>query len=128
MVVLDTSIIIEHLRLSKDRESSLINIIQKCPNESLAISSITIQELYEGQSTRDDRKERLLIETINPLILLPYTKEIAQLAGIIARDLNEPIEIADAAIAATTILNKAKLATLNTKHFRNISDLIFLNF
>lgn len=123
MVVLDTNIIIDHLRQKGDKDSHLMRIIKDYPGEVLAISVVSIQELYEGKSTIDKQKEQYLINTIKSLEVLVYTEEIARLAGILARDLNRPIELADAAIAATVIINKASLFTLNTKDFRNIDHL-----
>jgi len=52
--------------------------------------------------------------------------KVAQLAGQIARDLGRSIELADAAIASTAIINDFELATLNKKHFLGIKDLRFL--
>jgi predicted nucleic acid-binding protein len=51
---------------------------------------------------------------------VPYTYETAKLAGEIARDLERPIELADAAIAATTIINRGELLTINKKDFAAI--------
>lgn len=123
MVVLDTSIIIDHLRKPKKTDSELLKITKKIPKESLTISVISIQELYEGQSTKVEQKERDLLAIITPLKILPYTYEVAQLAGEIARDLPQPIEFADAAIAATAIINDCQLATLNKKDFSKIQNL-----
>lgn len=123
MVVFDTNIIIDHLRLQGKTDSILMQLIRKNPNESFSISVISIQELYEGISTRDDEKEQYLLVTISPLKILPYTYEIAQLAGEIARDLKNPIELADSAIAATSIINNAKLFTFNKKDFKDIKGL-----
>src|SRR6185437_3265271 len=111
MVVIDTNIIIDHLRLQEKEQSLLMKLASQLPKETLALSIISIQELYEGASTRDSQHEQYLLATISPLKILPYTYEVAQLAGQIARDLNHPIELADAAIAATTILNGASLQT-----------------
>lgn len=58
---------------------------------------------------------------------MPYTYEVAQLAGAIARDLKQSLEFADAAIAATAIVNGAVLATFNKRHFAGIEDLEFFN-
>ena len=123
MVVLDTNIIIDHLRLSGNEDSQLTKVAKQKPKEVLAISMITVQELYEGRSTRDSQKEQYLLATISPLKILPYTYEVAQLAGEIARDLNRPVEIVDAAISATTILNGASLLTLNKKDFDGMQNL-----
>jgi predicted nucleic acid-binding protein len=127
MVVLDTNIIIDHLRLANKQESALIKFVKKHPKETLTISVISVQELYEGKSTKNRQKEQALLAVISPLKILPYTYEIAKLAGKIARDLSEPIELAlaDAAIAATTIFNEGKLFTLNKKDFQKIPHLKF---
>lgn len=126
MVILDTNIIIDHLRLQQaNQDSQLMRIAKQKPKEILALSLISVQELYEGRSTKDSQKEQYLLATISPLKILPYTYEVAQLAGELARDLNRPIELADAAIAATTILNSSSLLTLNKKDFTTIKDLQF---
>jgi len=126
MVVLDTCIIIDHLRTKEKKDSLLMEIAGKKPKESLAISMISIQELYEGKSTKDKQKEQSLLATIVPLKILPYTYEVAELAGRIARDLKRPIELADAAIAATAITSGASLLTLDRKDFRGIKGLELL--
>ena len=128
MVILDTNIIIDHLRLTKAKESYLIKISRQIPKEKLAISMITVQELYEGQSTKKDKIEQYMLAVISPLKILPYTYETAKLAGQIARDLKQSIELADAAIAATAILNSTSLFTLNQKHFKNIKELQLYTF
>ena len=129
MVVIDTNIIIDHLRLQKvEQESLLMKLAKQLPKETLALSIISVQELYEGLSTKDSRKEQYLLATISPLKILPYTYETAQLAGQIARDVKHPIELADAAIAATTILNGASLQTINKKDFIDINDLQLFDF
>lgn len=123
MVVLDTSVIIDHLRQKLSGESYLMKLVQEMPRAELALSVISIQELYEGKSTKDRKKEEYILATITPLKILPYTYEIAQLAGEIARDLTRTIELADAAIAATALLYDAELATLNKKDFVGIKGL-----
>jgi len=125
MVILDTNIIIDHLRFSTKGETTLMSIAKKIAKENLAISVITVQELYEGKSSKDKQKESYLLSTITPLKILPYDYEIAQLAGEIVRDFEQPIEFADAAIAATAIVNGAFLNTLNKKHFQGIVGLEF---
>ena len=127
MVVLDTNIIIDHLRLQdKQAESKLMTLARTKSKEVLAISMITIQELYEGRSTRDAQKEQYLLATISPLKILPYNYEVAKLAGEIARDIERPIELADAGIAATAILSGCELLTLNVKDFAGVDKLQLL--
>lgn len=127
MVVLDTNIIIDHLRLQdRDAESKLMTLAKARPKEALAISMLTIQELYEGRSTRDAQKEQYLLATISPLRILPYSYDVAKLAGEIARNTDRPIELADAAIAATAILNGCEFVTFNVKDFSGVDNLRLL--
>lgn len=126
MVVLDTSIIIDHLRTATSGESHLLHLAKAKPKETLALSVISVQELYEGHSTRNKEKEKSLLATIAPLGILPYTYETAKLAGQIARDLGRTVELADAAIAATTIFHNAQLYTLDKRGFAGIRDLELL--
>lgn len=125
MVILDTNIIIDHLRQSKKKKTILTGLVEKFSREELAISVISIQELFEGQSTKEEERESDLLETISSLKIFPYTFEVAKLAGEIARDFDREIDIADAAIAATAIIKGAQLATLNKKDFSGIKDLEF---
>ena len=126
MVILDTNIIIDHIRLPKKSESYFVKIVRLRPGETFALSVISIQELYIGQSSKEIKKEKDILAVIRVLQLLPYTYEVAQLAGEVVRDSKNPVSFADAAIAATTIFNGGELATLNKKHFLGIKDLEFL--
>jgi len=122
MVILDTNVIVEHLRRPAV-ETTLVQIIKELGSQHLAVAIISIQELFNGTSTRDQQPRDKLWTTIKPLRVLAYTHEVAQTAGEIMRDLKPPIDFADAAIAATAIVNRAELLTLNTKHFRDIPGL-----
>ena len=121
MVILDTNIIIDHLR-QPDR-SILLSFLNRQPQSEIFISTITIQELYIGQSTKNPAKEEMLQNIVNPLHLIPLTFPIAKLAGILIRDTQKPLTFADAAIAATAITNHLPLLTLNSKDFTSIPDL-----
>lgn len=123
MVVVDTNVVIDHLR-SKGVEQTLFEeIVSKAELPNVAVSVITLQELFAGQSTKNVRKKAELTTMIQSLLILPYSEDIARRAGELARDLTQPIEFADAAIAATALIFDAPLATLNTKHFKSIPQL-----
>ena len=100
-----------------------MKIAQEVARENLAISVVSIQELYAGKSTSDRESQAYLVAVIAPLRVLAYTYEIAQYAGEIMRDLPRPIVFADAAIAATALVNEASLLTLNRKDFEGIKNL-----
>ncbi len=125
MVIVDTNIIIDHLRKPRSR-SWLEKIQQSFSVSEISISVISIQELCQGQSTAKAKAETTLLATIAPLQIAEYNYQIAKSAGKIIRDSKEPIVFADAAIAASVIKNEAQLATLNGKHFENIPNLKLL--
>lgn len=123
--MIDTSVIIDHLRRDGG-SSALVKTEKQYPGETLAISTVTIQELYEGKSVEDERKEKTMLAVLAGLKVLPYTYGIAKAAGSINRQLQHPIESFDAAIAATAIFNHSPLCTLNIKDFRHIPNLELL--
>lgn len=125
MVVLDTNIIIDYLRQrGLNRETTLERLIAAQGSKNLAISVLTVQELYEGKSVAQEEEEKAVQLAVSKLRVLPYSYDTAKLAGEIARQRKYPLEFADAAIAATTIVNDAELATLNPKDFAGIRDLV----
>ena len=64
MVILDTNVIIDHLRQEKGQETLLKRLIRNNLQEDLAISIISIQELYRGQSTKDSEKENNILPNL----------------------------------------------------------------
>jgi predicted nucleic acid-binding protein len=122
MVILDTNIIIDHLRSSAEK-SKLLKLFEEKNDANFAISLITLQELYEGKSTKDSVKEEKLLATLSWLQILPYSYEIAKKAGEIVRDFSPNMSFADAAIAATTMIAGGQLYTLNLKDFEGIPSL-----
>lgn len=128
MVIVDTNLIIDHLRqVQTEKDSRLVQLAEEYHHGQLGVSMKSIQELYEGKSVASQRGEQQLLAIISSLKIYSYTLEIAKKAGEIARELSQPIEFADAAIAATCIVNHTDLATLNKKHFLGIPQLRLIN-
>lgn len=125
MVVLDTNIIIDHLRRPTGT-AVLSQLVQKYPGEKLAISVISVQELYEGKSTALEERERDMLASLAPLKILGYSREVAETAGKICRDTTKKYDFPDAAIAATCLVNHCQLATLDKKDFVGIEGLEML--
>lgn len=121
MVILDTNIVIDHLRRVTKSESYLEKVIKQQTGSGLSI--ISIQELYEGKSVEDLQKKQFLLSTISRLTIYPYTYEVAKQAGEIARMIKRPMDFADASIAATAMINDAELFTFNLKDFQAIKGL-----
>lgn len=127
MVILDTDVIIDHLRQKHIKETPFMKLTQRV-NGSFGLSVISIQELYAGKSTRNKKGEEDLLLLLSQLELLAYTKDIAELAGKVVRDSKLPIRFADAVIAASTIIHKGELFTLNKKHYKGIEGLRLFEF
>jgi predicted nucleic acid-binding protein len=122
MVVFDTSLIIDYLRNQGDRKTLFEEAVEKLEDENLAISVLTVQELFQGKSLGDEEEEKRVLEVIAPFEVLEYTIDIAKRAGKIARE-NSGASFVDAAIAATAITYGVQLATLNRKDFEKIKGL-----
>lgn len=114
---------IDFLRRPEDSNTPLTEFISLYPKRKLAISVLTVQELYSGKSSREFTKEQPFLKLIGKTELLPYIYETAKLAGCLVRDSDKSFGFPDAQIAATAILNKASLLTLNKKDFKGIKGL-----
>jgi tRNA(fMet)-specific endonuclease VapC len=120
-VLIDTSIVIEHLRKQNRQKSILYNIVD---TYALFISTIVEFELYVVAT--DESKRRDIQEILAWCVVLPFTSNIAQTAAVIYQQLrakNQQLEIRDILIAATALAHDLPLMTLNTGHFNRISVL-----
>jgi predicted nucleic acid-binding protein len=124
MVILDTNLLIDHLRQNLLIDSHLARLSHTYQESELAISIISIQELFAGQSTKMKKPLDQIAATISSLNIVEYSVSIAKQAGMIMRDYRLPF--ADAAIAATCLNYNIQLATLNTKDFVDIPNLKLL--
>lgn len=126
MVIIDTSLIIDHLRQQTLGDTILALLSLKYPDNELTISTITIQEIFSGKSSLYKKPLEKIATTLANLTIVDYSLGIAKLAGTLARDSKKNLQFADAAIAATAIHYDAYLATLNTKDFAGIPNLKLL--
>jgi tRNA(fMet)-specific endonuclease VapC len=120
-MVIDTNIFIEHLRAKNKATTTLY---QLSDNSELFVSSISLYELYMGATTKD--KERDIKIITEDLSILPFTESVAIKAAQIYHQLkadNQIIDFRDIFIAATCIVNKFPIVTLNKKHFQRIEEL-----
>ena len=119
-MTIDTNILIAYL----GGESKIIEQIQEWRRQDviLFVSSITECELlsYSKLSGAFEKKiERFLRENF---IDVPFSRQIAQRAGVIRRK-TTGLKLPDAAIAALAQEMKTPLVTRNVRDFKKISDL-----
>jgi predicted nucleic acid-binding protein len=126
-MVADSSIFIEFLRAS---DKSKTKLYQLPDNTELYISAVTQYELLMGAT--DEIKKRDVEILTSPLLILPFTKPVAEKSAEIYHNLrlkNKMIEFRDIFIAATAIVHDLPVLTHNTKHFERIDglDIVRLN-
>jgi tRNA(fMet)-specific endonuclease VapC len=120
-IVIDTSIIIDHLRKRNKRKSFLFNMVD---DYTLYIPTIVEFELFAGAIDAEKRQDIHFV--LQFCSVLPLTSEIVQHAAHLYQTLkqkNQVIEIRDLFIASTAIVYAYPLMTLNTQHFSRIETL-----
>jgi tRNA(fMet)-specific endonuclease VapC len=123
VVILDTSIIIDHIRQTRFGKKTFLDEVVKTEGYyNLGLSVVSVQELYGGRSTRIKEQEDVLLDVLCNFKILPLTFELAVFAGKIVRDSVVSVSFADALIAATAVYNGFSLFTLNKKDFLNIPN------
>lgn len=121
VICLDTSILIDFYR-NKDKSKSFFFELAG-QFEFFAVSSITEYEIYIRSNIEQDK---YWDDFFSKLISIPYTSTANKQAIKINRQLKEiskQIDTPDLMIAASAMVNRLKLATLNPKHFSRIEGL-----
>lgn len=121
--LLDTNIIVDHLRNKKLLDEYLLL-------DGVGISIITVAELFYGAYKSDNppimiQKLENVIKKLNIEIVNLNLQTISEFGKIKAglEVKGERLEDFDLLIAATAIVNKLILVTLNIKHFKRIENL-----
>ena len=121
MILLDTNILIE---IFKGNEKIAIKLDEM--NEKFAISSITQMELYYGAFNK--KEIQLLDRFLASFYIFQLNNKISIKAVELIKTYSKShnLNIPDALIASTAIINQIPLITLNLKDFRYIDNLKLL--
>ena len=119
MILCDTDVIIEILKGNK----RTINIIESIGLENIAISSVTVMELYFGALNKSELNK--IKKHLQALNIVHFDTDISESAiKLIERfSKSHGLQIPDAIIAATAMTSKIKLFTFNLKDFKYIDGL-----
>lgn len=123
-VILDTSILMEHLRKRNKRKSILFNIID---SYLLHAPTLVEFELYAGAVDAAKRQDVQCL--LASCVILPLTPEIARHAAHLYQQLgqsNPDTNVRDLLIASTAIVHGYPLMTLNAEPFSRIDTLDLL--
>lgn len=119
-LVLDSSVIIDHLRTKK---LSTI-FFEAWQWHDLVISLVTVAELYSGKSVQSPGTARDELEDIlTGVDIVSPTLETAKLVGDLRA--RYQLSLGDAFVAALALELKISVATLDRKAFGRIKDLRF---
>lgn len=119
-VLVDTSVLIDYLR---GHQPAAILLEQARASGPLHASEITRIEILAGMRPGEEEPTGSLLAS---LAWHEVDAEVSEEAGALGRQWlssHPGIDSADLAIAATAILNRAELLTLNVRHFPMFPDL-----
>ena len=114
-------------------DRGILRRIEEVGEDKVALSSITVAELYFGafKSIRKEENLRHLEEVLSDMPVRNFTSQSARIFGRIRCDLRKKgIGIADfdLAIASVALANQACLVTNNSRHFSVVPDLMMENW
>ena len=126
--LLDTGWIIRHLRGTQ----TYTQMLYRLGSENLAISIVSVAELYEGVYRAEDPNtaEQAVQLFFSDKTILPITQNICHLFGRHRTDLrrqNQLIGDLDLLIAATCLHHNLTLQTTNPGHFQRITGLTIIS-
>ena len=119
MILCDTNVIIETLK----GDEKTIKIMESIGLENIAISSVTVMELYFGAFNK--RELNKIKKHLKALNIVHFDNNVSELAVSMIEIYSKShgLQIPDAIIAATALSLEMKLFTLNLKDFRYIDGL-----
>lgn len=119
LLVVDTDVLIDYLR---DR-SQAIDFLEGI-EQPLAVSAITVAELYVG--VREGEERRRLDAFVAAFDVLGLDRRTAVQAGLWRRQYgpSHGMGLADALIAASVEASGATLVTLNRRHFPMLAQVL----
>jgi len=124
MWLLDTTVLIEAQR---GRPESVGRRLRETAPEDLAVSTITIAELWYGcsRSLYPHRKRAMWSQVLEPFDVLPFDRAAAECHGELRHRLrHEPIGERDLLIAAIAIANDLGVVTANHREFGRVPGLV----
>lgn len=119
-IVVDTSILIEYIRLGEGRWNDLVEM-SKNGDVRLLLPTVVMLELWSGKSMEKNKTEMETVKFLSIFSKLNLDEDTAKLAGKLRRE--NQIDGFDAVIAASCLQEGAWLATLNKKHFEKVEGL-----
>jgi predicted nucleic acid-binding protein len=122
VIVADTDVLIDFL---SGKDPGAARVAKELARGTLHTTVISRCELLTG--ARTSKQERVWLEFLSALPVLPLDQAAADLAASMRRNLDragEPIPMADCLIAGIVSCCGGELLTRNRRHFERIPDLL----
>jgi len=123
-MLVDTDVLVWYMRGNEKAKRAIINL------KSFSISVVTYIELVQGLRNKEELNVlRNSLKEWNADIIY-INEEISTKAMFLVEQyyLSHSIQLADALIGATTVINGLPLLTSNTKHYKKIKNIIINKF
>ena len=119
MILCDTNIIIEALK----NNQFIVESIEEIGINNIALSAVTVMELYYG--ARNKAELKMIKRNLSSIQIFHIVEEISITASeLIERYAkSHGLQIPDALIAATSIIQNIQLYTSNTRDFKFIENI-----
>lgn len=126
-IIIDTNLLIDFMRQKKSSKENLLypQIVRyaKIEGHQLILPAVSVFELFAGDEMNHSSIQEKTENLLKDLLILDLNKETAQMAAYLFRKYKKTIGVVDYIMAATAIVLKGELATLNSKHFQPIKNL-----
>jgi predicted nucleic acid-binding protein len=123
MILCDTNIVVEIFMGNKE----IIELVETVGLDNVAISSITVMELYYGVLNK--RELNKIKKNLKSIQVVNIDHDISKMSIKLTEQYSKShgLQIPDAIIAATAIVWGVKIYTLNLKDFKYIEGLKLMN-
>ncbi|MGH2647960.1 MAG: type II toxin-antitoxin system VapC family toxin [Ginsengibacter sp.] len=120
MVIIDADVMIEVLRKNYSAKSFIINEIG---NGNIILSCITVAEILQGASNKENLQQ--LNKILKQYIVIPINYSISDIFSSLFQKyiLSHGTGISDTSVAATALHYNLPLLSINQKHFKHIPNL-----
>jgi len=129
-IIVDTNLLIDFSRSKTTKNSLWLSLLKYCKKEGhqLILPSIVVFEFFSGEEMGNQSIQENAEKLLKDTAVVDFNEETAKKAAGYFRKYKKSINVLDYFLAATAVVVKGELATLNSKHFKLFEDLKLFDF